>query len=34
MNKEEYKEQFGILLTENSELKKTILRLEFDTESG
>ena len=30
MNKEEYKEQFGILLTENSELKKTILRLETE----
>ena len=27
MNKEEYKEQFGILLTENADLKKQVLEL-------
>ena len=30
MNKEEYKEQFGILLTENADLKKRILQLETE----
>ena len=30
MNKEEYKEQFGILLTENSELKKQVLELTME----
>ena len=30
MNKEEYKEQFGILLTENSDLKKQVLELTME----
>ena len=30
MNKEEYKEQFGILLTENADLKKQVLELTME----
>ena len=30
MNKEEYKEQFGKLLTENSDLKKQVLELTME----